>query len=217
MKRFSSTGLKIFILICIGSLLLAGFSRMAGQYSETWLQDQPLSLDVKVLRQSRGTSCGEAVIAMVYNYGSPQGPITEEQVIDYATAQGYYTEDLSPFTSPANMGKIARHYVKDVSSGIVLNSDEGLSLLVQNLQNGEPVIIDVLSNFKDPESEAHFIVVTGVSVDTNRNHAVVIQYNDPFTGIKESADWTGKTGIWNAWQNNRDPGGSGWWMVLSPP
>jgi len=154
---------------------------------------------------------------MVYNYGSPQGPITEEQVIDYATAQGYYTEDLSPFTSPANMGKIARHYVKDVSSGIVLNSDEGLSLLVQNLQNGELVIIDVLSNFKDPESEAHFIVVTGISVDTNRNNAVVIHYNDPFSGIKESADWTGKTGIWNAWQNNRDPGGSGWWMVLSPP
>ena len=83
--------------------------------------------------------------------------------------------------------------------------------------NGEPVIIDVLSNFMDPESEAHFVVVTGISVDTARDNAVVIYYNDPLTGTPETADWDGSQGLWNAWRTNDDPGGAGWWMVISPP
>jgi len=217
MKKLSSAGLKIFGLICIGSLLVAGFSEMAGQYSVSRLQDHPLNLEVDVLRQSRGTSCGEAVIAMVYNYLNPASPITEQEVIDYALAQGYFTEDLPPFTSPANMLKIAQQYADDVSWGNVRNSDQALMLLIQRLEDGEPVIIDVLSNFGDPTSEAHFIVVTGISVGANRENAVVVSYNDPLTGTKQSADWAGGEGVWNAWQNNADPGGSGWWMVISRP
>ena len=174
-------------------------------------------LQVATFQQSRGTSCGEAVIAMVYNYAYPQTPIYEQEVIDYATAEGYFTEGVSPYTSPANMVKIAEYYADNVSHGTLINSGQGLSLLIQKLRNGEPVIIDVLSNFTDPESEAHFIVVTGISTDPDRENVVVIHYNDPLTGTYESADWAGDQGVWNAWKNNRDPGGPGWWLVISPP
>jgi len=79
------------------------------------------------------------------------------------------------------------------------------------------VIIDVLSSFKDAESEAHFVVLTGISVDPARNNAVIIHYNDPLTGTAESADWDGSQGVWNAWRTNGDPGGAGWWLVIPPP
>lgn len=202
-------------MICLAGLTFFGFTQVTGNYSMAQLQQEPLNLDVPVVQQSRGTSCGEAVIAMLYNYLYLEAPISEQAVIAYATTNGYYTEELPPFTSPANMVKIAEHYSDDVSTGTVVSSRQGLSLLIQNLRNGDPVIIDVLSNFSDPESEAHFIVVTGVSVDRSRNNAVVIHYNDPLTGTKESADWLGSQGVWNAWRTNRDPGGSGWWLVIS--
>ena len=216
--KLSSTSLRIFSLICIGGLFLyAGFTQMTGQTSISRLRQDPLNLQVDVMRQSRGTSCGEAVIAMVYNYAYPQIPISEQEVIEYAAAHGYYTEDFPPFTSPANMVKIANYYADDISTGHVTNSGQGLALLIRKLRNGEPFIIDVPSKLNDPQSEAHFVVVTGISVDQNRENAVVIHYNDPLTGTKESADWAGNEGVWNAWQNNRDPGGSGWWLVIAPP
>jgi len=190
---------------------------MIGQTSIARLQQDPLNLQVDVLRQSMGTSCGEAVIAMVYNYAYPQTPINEQSVIEYAAGHGYYTEDFPPFTSPANMVKIAQHYAEDISTGRVSNSGQGLALLMRKLRGGEPVIIDVFSNLNDPESEAHFVVVTGISVDPNKGNAIIIHYNDPLTGTKESADWDGDQGVWNAWQNNMDPGGSGWWLVVPPP
>jgi len=190
---------------------------MIGQTSIARLQQDPLNLQVDVLRQSMGTSCGEAVIAMVYNYAYPQTPINEQSVIEYAAGHGYYTEDFPPFTSPANMVKIAQHYAEDISTGRVSNSGQGLALLMRKLRGGEAVIIDVFSNLNDPESEAHFVVVTGISVDPNKGNAIIIHYNDPLTGTKESADWDGDQGVWNAWQNNMDPGGSGWWLVVPPP
>ena len=214
----SPKSLKILSLICLGGFFVyAGFTQMRGKTSIARLQQEPVNLQVDVIRQSLGTSCGEAVIAMVYNYAYPQTPITEKEVIDYAAAQGYFTPGVPPFTSPANMVKIAEYYADDVASGSVTNSEQGLSLLVQRLRNGEPVVIDVLSDFTDPESEAHFIVVTGISVDPSRENAVTIHYNDPLTGTKEASDWAGDQGVWNAWQNNGDPGGSGWWLVISPP
>jgi len=208
---------NLFSLFLVGGLAYAGSTQFYGQYSVSQLQQQPLILQVPTLQQSSGTSCGEAVITMVYNYAFPQTPIYEQDVIAYATAEGYFTESVSPYTSPANMVKIVKYYADDVSTGGVINSGQGLSLLIQRLRNGEPVIIDVLSNFTDPESEAHFIVVTGISVDPNRENALVIHYNDPLTGTYESADWAGVEGVWNAWKNNRDPGGPGWWLVISPP
>jgi hypothetical protein len=85
------------------------------------------------------------------------------------------------------------------------------------VRSGNPVIIDVLSDFSDPESEAHFIVVTGISADASRGNAVVIHYNDPLTGAQRADDWLGNHGVWNAWRTNGDPGGSGWWLVISHP
>jgi hypothetical protein len=216
-KPAFSRSRTILGLLCVGGLMVIGFTEAFGQYSLARLQNTPVHLPVPVLQQSRGTSCGEAVIAMTYNYAYPHAPITEQQVIEYAAANGYFTEDLPPFTSPANMVKIAEYYTDNVLSGIVLSAGSGLSLLQQKLHSGEPVVIDVLSNFSDPESEAHFVVVTGISFDAARNNAVIIHYNDPLTGTAESAAWDGSQGLWNAWQTNGDPGGAGWWMVISPP
>jgi hypothetical protein len=216
-KKFSRIPLRIIGLICVAGLLLAGFTQVRGRYSLSQLQQEPLDVPVPVMRQSLSTSCGEAVIAMTYNYAYPATPISEQQVIEYAAANGYYTADLYPYTSPASMVKIADYYADDVSSGRVVSAGQGLSLLIQKLRDGEPVIIDVLSNFGNPESEAHFVVVTGVSTDSSRGEAVVIHYNDPLTGTQESADWAGSEGVWNAWLTNGDPGGAGWWLVISPP
>ena len=209
--------LSLFSLIFVGGLAYAGSMQIYGQYLASKLQQNPLNLKVAPLQQVRGTSCGEAVITMVYNYAYPQTPIREQDVIEYATAEGYFTETVSPYTSPADMVYIAEYYAEAVSTGAVINSGQGLSVLIQKLRNGEPVIIDVLSNLSDPESEAHFIVVTGISVDPNRDDAIVIHYNDPLTGGYESAEWAGTEGVWNAWKDNGDPGGSGWWLVISPP
>jgi papain like cysteine protease AvrRpt2 len=209
--------LKLIGLIGIAALALAAFSQMMQQSSIARLQQEPLDIQVDAIQQSKSTSCGEAVIVMAYNYAHPQTPIHEQEVIEDATAQGYFTEEVPPFTSPTNMVKIARHYADKISTGTALSSNQALLLLIQRLGAGEPVIIDVLSNFSDPGSEAHFILVTGISTDPNRENAIVIHYNDPLSGTKESDDWSGSEGVWHAWQNNGDPGGPGWWMVISHP
>lgn len=215
-NKLSPAYLKAVALLCFAGLLLAGFTHAFGPSSTSWLAQQPLNLDVPVVKQLWSTSCGEAVIAMTYNYAYPSNPLSEQEVIEFAKANGYYTEDKPPFTSPASMLKIAEYYADDISTGSVTDSSEGLALLVQKLRDGQPVIIDVLSNFSDPESEAHFVVVTGISVDTQRGDAIVVHYNDPLTGTKEIADWAGSQGLWNAWQTNGDPGGAGWWLVIPP-
>jgi hypothetical protein len=217
MKTKKLFHIKIASLTAISALALVGFTQAIGKNSISRLQNEPLILDVPMVKQSSGTSCGEAVIAMTYNYAYPEASLSEREVIEYAAAHGYFTPSVSPYTSPANMAKIARNYTEHVSSGTVTNSSRGLSLLIQKLRKDEPVTIDVLSNFSDPQSEAHFIVVTGISVDPQRGNAIVIHYNDPLTGTKESADWAGSEGVWNAWRNNADPGGPGWWMVISNP
>lgn len=208
--------LKLIGFFSAGLLLFTGFTQVAARNSISRLQTEPLLLDVPIVKQASGTSCGEAVIAMLYNFAFPESPITEPEVTEFALANAYYTPDRFPYTSPANMVKIAAHYAEDVTYGNVDTQNQGLLLLLSKLRSGDPVTIDVLSNFSDPDSEAHFIVVTGVSVDPNRNNAVVIHYNDPLTGTKQSSDWDGGQGVWNAWQTNGDPGGAGWWMVISP-
>lgn len=207
---------RLISFFSAGILLFAGFTKVASINSVAQLQTEPIFLDVPVVKQSSGTSCGEAVVAMVYNYAFPLQTISEGQVIEYAKSNGYYTPERFPYTSPANMVKIAENYAEQVNHGVVRTQSQGLALLLSRLRAGEPVTIDVLSNFSDPQSEAHFIVVTGISMDTQRNNAVVIHYNDPLTGAKLSSDWAGSTGLWNAWQTNGDPGGAGWWMVISP-
>jgi hypothetical protein len=213
---FSGAKLKLIGFTCLAGLLLAGFTQVT-RPSTSSLQQSPVILDVPVVKQMWSTSCGEAVIAMTYSFVFPEKkPLKEAEIIEFASINGYYTEEKYPYTSPASMVKIAEHYADDISSGTVTNSRQGLALLMRHLRAGNPVIIDVLSNFSDPDSEAHFIVVTGISVDAQRSNTVVIHYNDPLTGRKESADWEGSQGVWNAWRTNDDPGGPGWWMVISP-
>ena len=52
-------------------------------------------------------------------------------------------------------------------------------------------------------------------MDPKHAGGVVIYYNDPLTAHNESAPWSDAGGIWNAWQNNGDPDGAGWWLVIS--
>jgi hypothetical protein len=197
------------------ALLSVAWVGMSGMYQAGSLQqDQPIILQVPALAQSQATSCGEAVIVMAYNYAHAQTPISEVEVIAYATENGYFTEETEPFTSPVNMKKITSHYVEDYSSGNVLSASQGLALLIRHLRNGEPVIIDVLTHLNDPTSSAHFVLVTGVARDVNDPAIVTIYYNNPLTGQNESAFWNGDTGIWHAWANNPDPGGRGWWMTI---
>jgi len=199
------------------ALVSAAWVRTDVRYLTASLQAEPMMLSVAMLAQSQASSCGEAVIAMAYNYAYPQKPIAEQSVIEYATAEGYFTEGIPPYTSPVNIVNIAEHYANNIATGTVNTSGNGLALLTKKLQIDEPVIIDVLSNFTDPQSEAHFIVVTGMSVDPNQGNAIMIHFNDPFTSTAEITAWSGKEGVWNAWQNNGDPGGAGWWLVISQP
>jgi hypothetical protein len=202
------------VVLALASVAWVGVSRR--YQAQSLRQDAPIMLQVPPLTQSQGTSCGEAVIVMAYNYIYPDTPISEAEVIAYATENGYFTEEIEPFTSPANMRNIARHYVDDHDSGNVLSESQGLALLIRSLQKGDPVIIDVLTYFNDPTSSAHFVLVTGIARDVNDPTLITVYYNNPLTGLSESAPWQGDAGLWHAWQNNPDPGGQGWWMVISP-
>jgi hypothetical protein len=204
-------------LILLGAAAIASFSQLESRYQLWLLRQEALNLPVPAIAQSQTTSCGEAAITMAYNFAHPENVLTEAEVIAFAEAQGYFTEDLPPYTSPANMVNIARHYADRVETGRVVDARQGISLLLQQLQRGRPVIIDVLTRLDDPDSEAHFVVVTGISVDPERADTIVIHYNNPLTGRNESADWAGAEGIWNAWQNNGDPGGAGWWLLFPSP
>lgn len=215
-KKKAVVSMRLIVSLLSVVLVSAVWVRTSERNLIESIQGEAVQLQIPPLAQSKVTSCGEAVIVMTYNYAHPETPLTEADVIAYAAENGYFTELAEPFTSPANMLMITRNYTKDYSSGRVLTPNQGLALLISRLKNGEPVIIDVQTDLNDPTSGAHFVVVTGVAVDANDASMVTIYYNNPQTGMNESAPWNGKTGIWRAWQNNPDPGGSGWWLVLSP-
>lgn len=214
MKKSIRTSVVILAMASMGALLYSGFTPISEASLVQQLGQQALMLPVKPLQQMQVTSCGEAAITMAYTYAYPQEPLQEAEVLAYATDMGYFTADRPPFTSPANMVKIAKHYTDEISTGRVFTQDQALKLLVQKLQKDEPVIIDVRTRLDDPTAGAHFVVVTGISIDSATTNTILIHYNDPLTGRSESASWAGEDGIWNAWQNNDDPGGSGWWMTI---
>jgi peptidase C39-like protein len=172
-----------------------------------------VELSVLAIVQSKTTSCGEAAIVMALNYAHPEEAISEAAVIDYAVRGGTYTPVDAPFTSPADMVRLAQHYTGQVSTGYVITQEQGLELLAERLNKGEPVIIDVTTLLSDPQSGAHFVVVTGVTIDAF-NAKASIKFNNPLTGRNQSADWYGSEGIWQVWQNNGDPGGTGWWLTM---
>ena len=214
MKKLSFAVLLLLGLIGISSPVYSVIARADEDSLGERLRQEPLLLEVPPLKQGMVTSCGEAAIVMAYNYTHPDAPLAEKTVSAYAEAQGYFTPDKNPFTSPENMVKIARHYDGGISNGRVLTSNQGLALLDRRLQADTPVIIDVRTRLEDPQAAAHFVVVTGLSVMEAGQEGVIIHYNDPQTGAQETAPWEGEAGIWEAWQNNGDPGGSGWWMVI---
>jgi hypothetical protein len=218
LTRIALTAVALLGLVGLGSSVYSGIVWVGEEHVRQRVQnEEPIQLEVEPLLQAETTSCGEAALTMAYNYAYPDAPLDEPEVISYAEAQGYFTPRRYPYTSPGNMQKIARHYARNVSNGRVLTSDQGLALLDRKLQEGVPVVIDVLVRRYDPDSVAHFIVVTGISVDAERGNAIMIHYNDPLTGTQEAARWGGDEGVWNAWQNNHDPGGSGWWLVFPKP
>ncbi len=221
MKISPTVRLTILNLLCIGALLTLGFAPFADGDETYWERQLRLrgkmNLPVRAIVQAKYTSCGEAVITMAYNYAYPEEQVTEQEVIDFALAEGYYIEDEAPFTSPEDMVKIADHFADTVSSGTVQTADEALELLTQKLTNGDPLIIDILARLDDPDSGAHFVVVTGLTIDPKNPNKTRIHFNDPLTGTNRSAYWLGIEGVWHAWQNNGDPGGSGWWMMIPSP
>ena len=72
MKTKKLFHIKIASLIALGALALVGFTQAIGKNSISRLQSHPLILDVPIVKQSSGTSCGEAVVAMAYNYAYPE-------------------------------------------------------------------------------------------------------------------------------------------------
>jgi hypothetical protein len=213
MKRLLLESL-IVLSLSLSIWAIPGLGQVFGAAALASLQGLSINLPVEPIKQLKTTSCGEAVIAMVYQYAYPKTAIAEREILTYAEMQGYYTEKKWPFTSPANMVKIIQHYTRDFSTGTVGNSDQGLALLIGELQIGQPILIDSLTRLEDPHSGAHFVLVTGISVASDNKYAITIYYNEPLTGKKKSAPWYGDGGLWNAWHNNGDPGGSGWWLSI---
>lgn len=209
------TSLLIFAL----SLWIPNQVSLAQAREYTLQPGEALHVPVAPLQQLKLTSCGEAVLAMAYQYAYPQTDLDEQQITVYAEMQGYYTETKFPFTSPANMVALTRHYTRNFASGTASASAEGLALLSAELHKGHPVIIDILARLDDPRSGAHFVLVTGLSVAPGNPSAILVYYNDPLTGKAKSSPWYGEEGLWNAWHNNGDPGGSGWWLAIqvAPP
>ena len=133
--RKKKAGTWILLVIGLISIALVSAVRMrtSGRYLAESMRGESVMLLMPPLAQMQATSCGEAVIVMTYNYAHPESPLNEVDVIAYAAENGYFTEASEPFTSPANMVKIARHYTNDYSSGTVFSSDQGLSLLIEKL------------------------------------------------------------------------------------
>jgi hypothetical protein len=194
--------------------LVFSLAIMASPIGGASLEGLSIQLPVAPLRQTKITSCGPAVLAMAYRYAFPLGETGERDILTYAEMQGWYTETKYPYTSPANMVKIIRHYTRDLSTGQAASAAQGLEILSVQLRQGHPVIIDALTLLDDPRSGAHYLLVTGISVAPDNKYAVTIHYNDPLTGKTKSAPYYGEGGLWDAWRRNGDPGGSGWWLVI---
>jgi hypothetical protein len=191
----------------------------AGVASGRGMQDATLAaavqLDILPIQQSMTTSCGEAALTMAYNRANPARLIDERAMIQYAEVRHLYTPRRFPYTSPAAMVILAQHFSRNVDTGNAGSGSEALALLERELKAGTPLIIDVTTTLGDPRSGAHFVLITGIAIDA-QTAEVRIVYNNPQSGETESAKWLGRDGIWNAWENNRDPGGSGWWLAIAP-
>lgn len=207
-----SFAITLFLFFSFNACLVGALPARALSF-----QGEVIQLSVRPFRQSKITSCGPAALAMAYHYAYPQENISERVILTYAEEQGWYTETKYPYTSPANMLKIIRHYTQNIVSGQVVSPQDGLDLLIRELRRGNPVILDALTRFDTPHSGAHFVLATGISISPDNQYAVTVTYLDPLTGGAKSAPYYGEGGLWNAWRRNGDPGGAGWWLVIPIP
>ena len=167
-------------------------------------------LHVNPVQKSQANSCGEAAITMAYNYAYPAQPVSELKVIRYGIAHSLYTPHRVPFTSPASMSAIALHFADSVDEGKASSEQDALATIEDQLDAGRPVVIDVTTVLSDNSSGAHFVLVIGYATDL-QSGMTLITFNNPLTGQQQAANWPT---IWSAWQNNGDPGGRGWWLVI---
>jgi RHS repeat-associated protein len=175
-------------------------------------------LHVDMVKQDpENTYCGQASYTMAYNYAHPSSPTTQDAVIKDAEDNDWHTEGY-PFTSPANMEKMAGSYgnyqTGYVSSGAV--GGDALKLIMGQIQSGNTVIVDYSTHPSNNAAsidpmDSHFVVVTGFSIDGSGN--VSVTYNDPYSGEEVTKPWD----IFSTtWLNNGDDGGAGngWWLVV---
>ena len=206
-----------------------------GHVGDDWWNDEPVvphpyyyaspSLNVQTLQQDPlpSSNCGETSIAMAYDFAHNSN-MTVKNATDDATNWGLYTKNNPPFTSTAQMVSIAQHYAGDTQSGHVDANDPeaGMKLIMGQIQKGNPVIVDYsehpsATNTDLDANHAHYVVVTGFSIDSRKDEQLSITYNDPEYGKSTTTDW--KT-FQNTWYHNNDyniPGdnaGNGWWMVI---
>lgn len=211
--KYSFPKIAMLTLVCISSLLSLAFVPFPDDEDAPRTPPPgPVQLQVKPLQQKKITSCGEAAITMAYNYAFPDSPLAEMDIVAFAMENGYYIDNRRPYTSPENMVVIAKHYAENINAGTVTTPEEGLALLFERLSRNEPVIIDIWTYLDIPYSDAHFVVVTGISAHPKNQGMYIIHYNNPLTARAESARWDV---IWEAWQKNGDPGGAGWWMTIA--
>lgn len=175
--------------------------------------------NVPVISQSLGTSCGEAAFAMAYNYAYPDNPISEWDVIQVAVTHGWYklNDPARVFTSPVHLQDIGNFFAGiNVTAGNVSRFDpvSAEQLLIEQLLQGHPVIVDVNAIMGDTGSSSHFVVVTGIDLQKE-----LVYYNDPYgynpSGARQAGRRISAWNIfWNSWAGNSDPNGAGWYMTL---
>lgn len=178
---------------------------------------------VPLYPQPTAETCGETAFLMAWNYVHSNKALDVRDVILLATQKGWYLplDPTGVYTSPAHMRDMANYYAsqngaQSVDTGQMTNSQQALMFLFSQIVLGHPVIVDVTTVIGDTDSQAHFVVVTGVSlIDAE------IFYNDPFGYIapdkhqahQARADWTS---FWTSWSTNGDDNnnGNGWYMIV---
>jgi hypothetical protein len=123
--------------------------------------------------------------------------------------QNIAIEYLSQFNDLSNNNEL---FVK--SGNVDINDKEAAKqFLISELQNGNPVVIDVSVYLGTPKTgDAHFIVITGYDPRTGE-----FIYNDPYgQGVKAKKGSETFDNIWLSWVGNSDGNylGHGWYMVI---
>ncbi len=199
--------------------------------------------NIPIVNQRDYTSCGEAAIAMGWNYRHPERALTLKQLESTGMSLGVYYPISAPGpygytgTSPSGMQAIAGYFAHKYQArlpaagnirfdfGDAFAQLEAKGLLYSQLLAGYPVIVEVTNRIGNPSqifNDSHYVVVTGMDFDTGW-----VTYNDPYpylitggsqSGYERSIQWDS---FWLSWSRNRDvnPGkggrpGQGWYMVI---